>query len=69
MKKAGVAAGIDVLRAQVQMQTQQQRVLAAQNQYEQQRMQLARTIGLPVAQEFQLTDTVPYAPLARPESG
>jgi outer membrane protein TolC len=53
-----------VLRAQVQMQTQQQRVLAAQNQYERQRMQLARTIGLPVAQEFQLTDAVPYAPLA-----
>jgi outer membrane protein TolC len=64
LKKAGVAAGIDVLRAQVQMQTQQQRVLAAQNQYERQRMQLARTIGLPVAQEFQLTDAVPYAPLA-----
>ncbi len=64
LKKAGVAAGIDVLRAQVQMQTQQQRVLAAQNLYERQKLQLARTIGLPVAQEFELTDTVPYAPLA-----
>lgn len=61
LKKAGVAAGIDVLRAQVQMQTQQQRVLAAANQYERQKMQLARTIGLPVSQPFQLTDTVPYA--------
>ena len=64
LKKAGVAAGIDVLRSQVQMQTQQQRVLAAQNQYEQQKMSLARTIGLPVAQQFELTDVVPYAPLA-----
>ncbi len=63
LKKAGVAAGIDVLRAQVQMQTQQQRVLASQDQYERQRMTLARTIGLPVSQQFQLTDTVPYAPL------
>ncbi|MGC2696957.1 MAG: TolC family protein [Candidatus Angelobacter sp.] len=63
LKKVGVAAGIDVLRAQVQMQTQQQRVLAAQNQYERQKMLLARTIGLPVSQEFQLTDAVPYAPL------
>jgi outer membrane protein TolC len=63
LKKAGVAAGIDVLRSQVQMQTQQQRVLAAQNQYEQQKMVLARTIGLPVAQQFQLTDAAPYAPL------
>ena len=63
LKNAGVAAGIDVLRSQVQMQTQQQRVLAAQNQFEQQKMSLARTIGIPMAQQFQLTDTVPYAPL------
>ena len=63
LKKAGVAAGIDVLRSQVQMQTQQQRVLAAQNQFEQQKMSLARTIGIPVSQQFHLTDTVPYAPL------
>jgi len=63
LKKAGVAAGIDVLRAQVQLQTQQQRVLAAENQYERQKMQLARTIGLPISQQFQLTDTIPYAPL------
>jgi outer membrane protein TolC len=27
-------------------------------------MTLARTIGLPVSQQFQLTDTVPYAPLS-----
>ena len=63
LKKAGVTAGIDVLRAQVQMQTQQQRVLAAQNQFEQQKLTLARIIGLPVSQAFRLTDTVPYAPL------
>jgi outer membrane protein TolC len=63
LKNAGVAAGIDVLRAQVQMQTQQQRVLAADQQYQQQRMVLARVIGLPVAQQYRLTDTVPYAPL------
>ena len=63
LKKAGVSAGIDVLRSQVQMQTQQQRVLAAQNQFEQQKMSLARTIGIPVAQQFQLSDAVPYAPL------
>ena len=63
LKKAGVSAGIDVLRAQVQMQTQQQRVLAAQNQVEQQKLTLARIIGLPVSQQFSLTDKVPYAPL------
>ncbi len=63
MKKAGVSAGIDVLRAQVEMQARQQQLLAAQNQYEQQKMRLARTIGLPVSQQFELTDKVPYAPL------
>ncbi len=63
LKKAGVSAGIDVLRAQVQMQTQQQRVLAAQNQFEQQKLALARIIGLPVSQQYRLIDTVPYAPL------
>lgn len=62
LKKAGVAAGIDVLRSQVQMQQQQQRVLAAQNQLAQQRMQFARVIGLPVSQAFELTDQVPNPP-------
>jgi outer membrane protein TolC len=63
MKKAGVSPGIDVLRAQVQMQAQQQQVLVAQNQLAQQKMRLARAIGLPVSQQFELTDKVPYAPL------
>ncbi len=63
MKKAGVAPQIDVLRAQVEMQQRQQRVLAAQNQLEQQRMSLERTIGLPVTQQIELTDTVPYGPM------
>ncbi len=63
MKKAGIAPQIDVLRAQVEMQQRQQRVLAAQNQLEQQRMSLERTIGLPVTQQIELTDTVPYGPV------
>lgn len=62
MKKAGTVAGIDVLRAQVQMQQQQQSVLSADNQLAKQRMSLARTIGMPVSQQYELTDKVPYAP-------
>jgi outer membrane protein TolC len=62
MKSAGVSAGIDVLRAQVQMHTQQQRLLAAENQLERQKMVLARTIGLPVSQSIELTDAVPSSP-------
>lgn len=62
--KAGVAAAIDELRAQVELQTQQQRLIAADNQLSVDKLTLARVIGLPNGQEFQLTDSVPYAPLA-----
>jgi len=62
--KAGVIAGIDVLRAQVELQTQQQRLIAAENQLAIDKLTLARVIGLPNGQEFQLTDSVPYTPLA-----
>jgi outer membrane protein TolC len=62
--KAGVAAAIDELRSQVELQTQQQRLIAAENQLAIDKLTLARVIGLPNGQEFQLRDTVPYAPLA-----
>jgi len=61
--KAGVIASIDVLRAHVQLQTQQQSLIAAQNQLAIDKLTLARVIGLPTGQQFQLTDSVPYAPL------
>jgi len=62
-RTAGVAARIDELRAQVELQTQQQRLIAAQNQLEKDKLNLARIIGLPPGQQFTLTDTVPYSPL------
>jgi outer membrane protein TolC len=61
--KAGVIAGIDVLRARVELQTQQQRLIAAENQLAIDKLMLARIIGLPKGQEFQITDSAPYAPL------
>jgi len=61
--KQGVVASIDVLRAQVELQTEQQRLIAAQNQLAIDKLTLARVIGLPNGQEFNLTDSVPYAPL------
>jgi outer membrane protein TolC len=60
----GVVAKIDVLRAQVELQTEQQRLIAAQNQLSIDKLALARVIGLPNAQEFHVTDTVPFSPLA-----
>lgn len=64
LNKHGVIASIDLLRAQVELKTQQQRMIAAQNQLDIDKLTLARVIGLPKGQEFLLTDTVPYAPLA-----
>lgn len=61
--KAGVIASIDLLRAKVELQTEQQRLIAAENQMAIDKLTLARVIGLPNGQEFELTDPVPYAPL------
>ena len=63
MKAAGVVPAIEVVRAQVQMQSQQQRLLAARNEFERSKLNLARVIGLPTAQQFTLADKIPYAPL------
>jgi outer membrane protein TolC len=62
--RAGVVAHIDVLRGRVELQTQQQRLIAALNQLAIDKLSLARVIGLPSGQPFELTDSVPYAPLA-----
>jgi len=63
-QKAGVSPAIDTLRAQVELQARQQQLIVARNNYAKQKLALARAIGLPPGQEFNLTDTAPYAPLA-----
>lgn len=62
MQKAGVVASIDVIRTNVEMQVQQQRLLVAQNDFDKQLLTLARTIGLPAGQQFSLSDKMPFAP-------
>jgi outer membrane protein TolC len=61
---AGVAAGIDVLRAQVQLKAEQQVLLAQQNQLDTDKLALGRIIGLAPDQVFHLADNVPFSPLA-----
>ena len=63
LNKHGLIASIDLLRAKVELQTQQQRLIAAENQVQIDKLTLARVIGLPNGQEFRLTDSVPYASL------
>ncbi len=62
--QAGTVAAIDVLRAGVQLKSEQQRLLAQKNQVEKDKLTLARAIGLPTGQQFTLSDTLPFAPIA-----
>jgi outer membrane protein TolC len=61
---AGVVPAIDALRAQVEFQARQQQLIVSRNDYAKQKLSLARTIGLPPGQEFNLVDKIPYEPLA-----
>jgi outer membrane protein TolC len=61
---AGVGTNLDVLRAKVQLQSEQQAVVRAQNTFAKDKIALNRLIGLPAEQELALTDSVPYAELA-----
>lgn len=59
--QAGTAPMLDELRARVDYQTLEQQLIVAQNSLEKDKLALARTIGLPLAQSFTLTDKAPYA--------
>jgi outer membrane protein TolC len=63
-QNAGTAAGIDVLRSQVELKQQQQRLLAQRNQFEKDKLTLGRVIGLPPGQDFNISETAPFAPLS-----
>ncbi len=60
---AGTSPKLDVLRAQVDYQNEQQSLISTRNNFEKDKLSLARTIGLPLEQKFHLTDPVPYAAL------
>lgn len=59
---AGTAPRLDELRARVDYQTLQQRLIVAQDSLAKDKLALARAIGLPLDQTYNLTDQVPYAP-------
>ncbi len=58
--QAGTAPLLDELRAKVDYQTLEQQLIVAQNALEKDRLGLARTIGLPLAQKFNAVDRAPY---------
>jgi outer membrane protein TolC len=59
-QNAGLSPAIDTLRAQVELQTRQQELIAARNDYAKQRLSLARIIGLAAGQQFDLVEKAPY---------
>jgi outer membrane protein TolC len=59
---AGTSPEIDGLRANVELQTRQQQLIQAKNNFAIQKLTVARVIGLAPGQEFDLTDKSPYRP-------
>lgn len=59
-QKAGVAAAVDVLRSDVELQAREQDLIVARDRLAKQKLVLARAIGLPAAQQFTLTTEVGY---------
>jgi outer membrane protein TolC len=62
LKQSGLVAGIEVLRAEVQLNAQTQRSTAAVNEFEKAKLQLARVMGLPLGQQFALDPNLPELP-------
>ncbi len=60
---AGSATGVDVLRAQVQLANDKQALLAAQNQFKQSLLALARSLGMRPGTPLELADPLRYRPL------
>lgn len=60
---AGSATGVDLLRAQVQLANDQQAGLAAQNQYKQALLVLARNLGLNPSTPLELAEPLRFEPV------
>jgi outer membrane protein TolC len=63
-RSAGLVAQIDVNRSQVQVLTQQQRLVSLQNDLSKQKINLARLTGLPPNDAYDLASEVSFSPLA-----
>ncbi len=61
-RSAGVIAQTDLNRSQIQMLTQQQRLVSLRNDYAKLKINLARLTGLPTNDQFETSDSIPFAP-------
>jgi outer membrane protein TolC len=65
--EAGTSPRLDVLRAQVDYQSEQQTLISTTNQLAKDKLSLARAIGLPLDQKFELPDSTPFQNLDTPD--
>jgi outer membrane protein TolC len=65
--EAGISPRLDVLRAQVDYQSEQQTLISTTNQLAKDKLALARAIGLPLDQQFELADNTPFQALDTPD--
>lgn len=61
--QAGTAPRIDVTRTEVQLHTEEYNLSVARNNFAIAKLALARSIGLPLGQQFDLADKLPYSEL------
>lgn len=66
---SGVATGVDVLRAQVQLANEKQALLVAQNDLKQALLTLARNLGMSPGTQLELAEPLQYRALDQPQPG
>jgi outer membrane protein TolC len=64
---AGAATGVDVLRAQVQLDNDRQALLIARNQLKRSLLELARNLGMSPATPLELAEPLNYRDLRQPQ--
>lgn len=67
-KEAGTNSKIDVMRSLVEMQTEEQRLTSLQADYRKQKIALARIVGIPLGNDFTLTDQLTPQQIAIPDA-
>ncbi|HEV8203967.1 MAG TPA: TolC family protein [Pyrinomonadaceae bacterium] len=60
-RAAGVVAQIDLNRSQIQLLTQQQRLVSLENDYSKLKIMLARLAGLPPNEQYEISDAIPFS--------
>jgi outer membrane protein TolC len=60
-RAAGVVAQIDLNRSQIQLLTQQQRLVSLENDYSKLKITLARLAGLPPSEQYEISDAIPFS--------